>query len=127
MKELPPEQFRITSEIGLRVRVPESLWSDESYGMNGAFFIPRGREILRCIVSDQGGWEHVSVSLTHRCPTWDEMSFIKGLFWDDEEAAFQFHPKRSEYVNYHPFCLHIWRPTEGAIQTPPSEFVGPKP
>lgn len=24
-------------------------------------------------------WEHVSVSIRHRCPTWEEMCFYKGL------------------------------------------------
>ncbi len=38
----------------------------------------------------------------------------------------QFHPKRSEYVNYHPGCLHLWRPTDVRIVLPPSIFVGPK-
>ena len=53
--------------------------------------------------------EHVSVSLPRRCPTWEEMAMIKDIFWDDEETVIQFHPKKSEYVNVHQFCLHMWR------------------
>lgn len=79
---------------------------------------------LRVVVSWGGGWEHVSVSLPTRCPTWDEMCWIKRLFWDDEECVVQFHPPKSQYVNNHPFCLHLWRPTETTIPTPPTEFVG---
>jgi hypothetical protein len=37
------------------------------------------------------------------------MCFVKGLFWDDEDVAIQFHPAKSEYVNFHPFALHLWR------------------
>jgi len=53
--------------------------------------------------------EHVSVSLARRCPTWDEMSMIKDIFWEDEEEVIQFHPKKSENINLHPYCLHMWR------------------
>ena len=53
--------------------------------------------------------EHVSVSLARRCPTWDEMSMIKDIFWEDEECVIQFHPPKSEYINWHPYCLHMWR------------------
>jgi hypothetical protein len=37
---------------------------------NGAFRVPGG---LRVIASDGEGWDHVSVSLPDRCPTWEEM------------------------------------------------------
>lgn len=50
------------------------------------------------VASWGGGWEHVSVSLPRRCPTWDEMCLIKDIFWDEEECVVQFHPPRSQYV-----------------------------
>ena len=74
-------------------------------------------------VSD--GWEHVSVSTQHRCPNWIEMSFVKNLFWSDDETVIQFHPMRSEYVNNHPFVLHLWRHKTGHA-LPPSILVGMK-
>jgi len=55
------------------------------------------------------GWEHVSVSYANRCPVWDEMCFIKDLFWTEEETVLQFHPKKTEYKNVHKYCLHLWR------------------
>ncbi|MES2367677.1 MAG: hypothetical protein V4563_17505 [Pseudomonadota bacterium] len=101
------------------------LGSDASYGNNGKFFVKR--EIgapFQIIASDGEGWEHVSVSLPSRCPTWEEMCFVKDMFWDGEDCVIQFHPPKSEYVNHHPYCLHLWRPTTGEIITPPTEFVG---
>ncbi len=121
----PPEQFRLTLEMNVRMRLPSHLESDASYGMNGMFIIPLRMEILRVVVSDQAGWEHVSVSLKHRTPTWDEMCYIKDLFWEDEVAVVQFHPKKSDYVNYHPHCLHPWKQTGADWDTPPKIFVGP--
>jgi hypothetical protein len=70
------------------------------------------------------GWEHVSVSTAVRTPTWTEMSRVKHLFWDDEDVVVQFHPKRSEYVNLHPNCLHLWRWTAGDFPRPPKGLVG---
>ena len=70
-------------------------------------------------------WEHVSVSLQRRTPTWEEMCFFKDIFWLDTEACLQFHPKKAEHVNCHRYCLHIWRPCDGEFPSPPSEMVGP--
>ena len=69
-------------------------------------------------------WEHVSVSTRTRCPTWDEMCWVKSLFWDDEEVVVQYHPAKSAYVNYHPFCLHMYRPLAAELPVPPSITVG---
>lgn len=56
------------------------------------------------------GWDHVSVSLAHRTPNWEEMELVKQLFFKEYEWAVQYHPAKSYYVNLHPNCLHIWRP-----------------
>jgi len=52
------------------------------------------------------------------------MCFIKDLFWDGEDVVIQHHPKKSEYVNRHDNCLHLWRPVAVEIPTPPKELVG---
>jgi hypothetical protein len=101
--------------------------SSASYGNNGAFILsgPKGVKLF-VIASDGGGWEHVSVSPVDlkRCPTWEEMCFVKDAFFEPEETVIQYHPAKSRYVNCHPYTLHIWRPMfEGAIPLPPLEFV----
>lgn len=77
-------------------------------GNNGMFLckVAHGQS-LRVIASDGGGWEHVSVSRTDRCPTWKEMCQVKDLFWDDTDCVVQYHPPKSDYVNNHPYCLHL--------------------
>jgi hypothetical protein len=52
--------------------------------------------------------------------------FVKNLFWEEEEVVMQLHPATSQYVNYHPNCLHLWRPMHMSILHPPSILVGPK-
>lgn len=121
----------------MRLKIPEKLEagrirdgemaSTAAYGTTGAFRImgPKGVE-LAIIGSDGLGWQHVSVSTQHRCPNWEEMCFVKDLFWNDDECVVQFHPPKSEYVNYHPNCLHLWKPNSQEIPTPPAILVGPK-
>lgn len=113
-----PEKFRITTG---------PMASSAAVGNNGAFRFPAapGRPALSVIASDGEGWEHVSVSTPFRCPTWEEMCWIKDQFWGPEDCVVQFHPARSEYVNLHQFCLHLWRPVGTQIATPPTYMVGP--
>jgi hypothetical protein len=100
--------------------------STEEDGNNGAFdvpYAPSGKS-FSVIASDGMGWEHVSVSYPNRCPTWEEMCFIKELFWEPEDVVIQYHPRESEYVNQHPYCLHLWRSTDQVVPTPPPIMVG---
>ena len=63
-----PDEYRIQDgELG----------STDEMGNNGAFVIPFESFNLRVIACDGMGWEHVAVSLPHRCPNWREMCFIK--------------------------------------------------
>ena len=107
-------------------RVKEgALKSDRSLGNNGAFLIPYKRFLLTVMASDQMGWDHVSVSLPNMTPTWAMMCFIKDLFFKEDEVAVQYHPRKEDYIDYHPFCLHIWRIQTDAIPIPPTWMVGP--
>lgn len=120
----PPEQFRLTAETANARGISAWLASTSAEGRNGFFLVPFQLQILRCLISDGEGWEHVSVSLKHRCPNWEEMCFVKSVFFDAEECVMQLHPPQSEWVNNHPNCLHLWRPVETAIPKPPQILVG---
>lgn len=102
--------------------------SDKRDGNNGAFFVPNRRDRrsapLKIIASDGAGWEHVSVSLPDRCPTWPELCDVKALFWDAYDCVVQYHPADSEYVNNHRYCLHLWRCVGESFPVPPSILVG---
>lgn len=120
------EEYRIKNGI---------MASDSSYGNNGAFSIKHPKIAdywFYAIASDGEGWEHVSVSLVstnrkvERCPTWEEMCFVKKEFWSDTDCVVQYHPPKSEYVNNHQYCLHLWRPIDRELSMPPSILVGTK-
>lgn len=101
--------------------------SNETYGNNGAFKLKlKHNQVLFAIAGDAFGWEHVSVSRQDRCPTWDEMCQVKDLFWDEDDCVIQYHPPKSEYVNNHKYCLHLWRPIGVELPMPESILVGVK-
>lgn len=113
-------------------KVPEKYRVESSYkdGNNGAFYInsPKLRHPMFAIASDGYGWEHVSVQMQgrmrlKRCPYWEEMCFIKDLFWDEEDTVVQIHPPKSEYVNIHPYVLHLWRPKDTNLELPDNMMV----
>lgn len=114
-----------------RTRGHPSLGSDDSYGNNGAFIIPFEYKVSAMVIASDGdGWEHVSVHVvddgTDVTPVWEEMCAIKDLFWDAEDCVVQYHPPKSEYVNNHKNCLHLWRPTVAMLPRPDSILVGIK-
>lgn len=118
------EQYRLKHGV---------VGSDASYGNNGFFVFPHFRinnYEIRCQVSDGEGWEHVSVTIgpgrkqSTRCPTWEEMCWVKNEFWNDDEVVVQFHPRKEDYVSMHHFCLHLWRPTNQIIPVPDPLMVG---
>lgn len=93
-------------------------------GIMGFYFDPVNQKKYCFVFSWGGGWEHLSVSTPNKTPDWDTMCRVKNVFWDEEEACVEYHPKKSEYVNQHPHCLHIWRPLEVELPTPPKIYVG---
>jgi len=99
------------------------LASTEADGFNGAFSIHGPCGMLTVISGDGEGWEHVSVSTPIRCPSWEEMTFVRDLFWGPEECVMQLHPPKSQFVNNHKYCLHLWKPKEQTIPQPPLRMV----
>ena len=95
-------------------------------GFGGTFYDKKSRCFLNFIISWGAGFEHCSVSLPNRCPSWEQMCVMKELFWKDDETCMELHPSKENYINNHPYCLHIWRPINESIPLPPSIMVGLK-
>lgn len=93
--------------------------SNALYLCNGMF----ERHGLRVIASDGDGWDHVSVSKQQRCPTWEEMETVREWFFEDDETIVQFSVPRSQHLNLHQFCLHMWRKQDQEYELPPSSMV----
>lgn len=48
---------------------------------------------------------------------------VKDIFWGEDECVVQFHPPKSENINIHPYCLHMWKKIGAEYELPPKEYV----
>lgn len=114
--------FHVPNEMRIRHGV---MGSTDDFGNRGAFsFRHEGKNIF-IIASDGEGWEHVSVSIQNGgTPSWNTMCRVKDIFWDEEDTVIQFHPPKSQYVNKHKYCLHLWRKIDFEQPIPPKILVG---
>lgn len=103
-----------------------ALMGDYGDEHNGAFILKIKGETYQVIVSNGGGWEHVSISHKHKIPSWTTMNTLKDLFFEEDEVVMQLHPAKKNYVNNHPNTLHLWKPINETIPTPPTWMVGIK-
>jgi hypothetical protein len=91
-----------------------------------AMFKSPGRGHSYSIIASTGGlWDHVSVGHPNMTPSWSVMCYAKDLCFGKDEVCVQYHPAESDYINYHPHVLHIWRPQREALPTPNPAMVGP--
>lgn len=114
-----------------RIPIPAQvclMWdvSPEGDSKCGAFMVKSplaSQAWLRIYASSGTGWDHVSVSLLTRCPRWQEMEYIKRLFFEDDEVAMQLHVTSKDHINIHPNVLHLWRPLNISIPLPSKQLV----
>ena len=123
-------KFLETCRVGIQnpalmTGVPEAFHGSTADGWNGLFRIVIDGRLILVIRSDGEGWQHVSVSeeRSRKPVPWDIMCKVKDLFFEDEDVVVQFHPKKSQYVNNHPGCLHLWRCTSKEFPTPEAIMV----
>ena len=113
------DQYRDNSK---RVLAAYGSSGDETCGV---FHLPSpiDGQTLTIVASQGEGWDHVSVSRTNRCPNWPEMEFVRGRFFEDNETVMQLHVPKTDHINVHPNCLHLWRPQREDIPRPPGWMV----
>ncbi|WP_319759544.1 hypothetical protein [Maridesulfovibrio sp.] len=113
----------MANSIILRAFRPERLplsWEERPSHLEGAaFFVRDNLTSLAVFASvdmmfDNAGksceWIHLSVSRQAKLPSWDDLKDVKGTFLGDHREAVQVLPKAEDYINLHPFCLHLWAP-----------------
>lgn len=104
--------------------------STHENGNDGCFLLPglrraRGEKREELIVfSEVGrGWEHVSVSVLRkpRHPTWEEMYYVRDMFWPRDEPVLQFYTTKSDSLS-----LHLWRAMDQELRLPDPLLPGEK-
>ena len=115
-----PNLKRIAEERVYRITAP-SGWRDEGNFIHSpecSAAVYRNRTVgllvlLSSATMDDGGvWIHCSLSRKSRLPSWDDMKRVKDAFFGEDSEAFHVLPKKDDYINLHPFCMHLWTPAE---------------
>ncbi len=106
-------------EEWIRNALPRILlhgWIEEE-GIDGSRYLHRKSQtsviISGCVELDGKRWIHFSVARKDHLPHWEELVDIKEMFLGRETKAIQVIPPRSQYVNIHPNCLHLWYCVDG--------------
>jgi len=116
----------IAGRKGLRI-----LTHNEKEGIEGYYELLEHHETIKFgtryyfVFTWNNGWEHLSISVagSKRNPTWDEMCMFKDIFFKEDEPCVEYHPRKEDYINLHPYCLHIWRPLESELPIPDKKLV----
>lgn len=95
----------------------------DRFGLFRIVFKGARLQIVACCAREGYQWEHVSVKGHGCCPTWEQMSHVKSLFWEPSECVVQYHPAEKDYVNIQPHVLHLWKPVGVEFPMPPKEMV----
>lgn len=106
--------------------LPYSAPSQDPPTFKRVLVVPKTTSVLRVLASAGMGWDHLSVSLPDRTPTWEEMEHVRQLFAKPAEVWYQFGVPAKQHVNFHPYCLHWWRHQHREVRLPPSIMVGPQ-
>lgn len=108
------EEIKKNSRVSIRMLGIDGGVADVDLG---------GERPAHVIFSWGSDWDHVSVSYPNRCCTWEEMCLLKDIFFYEDECVVQYHPPKKDYVNLHPYVLHLWRPRKEKIPMPPIWMV----
>lgn len=99
MRQFLPNRF-IPIDNPLPREMPNAqAWRDAKSGMH----IIETREDY-----DGRDWYHVSMSHTDRLPSYDEMQLVRVCFIGEAHTALQIFPPKSQYVDHHHYCLHLY-------------------
>ena len=93
---------------------PKAKWLKFNHPMGGDWY--HWGDCSVHVAKENGLW-HISCSVPYRYPTWGE---IHQAWYDlvPDAANIQgaiFLPRKSEYVNIHPNCFHVYQLTDAEI------------
>lgn len=93
--ELPGIQRAYHTESGCTV----ICGLEEAKAAPGGIWLPPNEKML---------W-HLSMAHHERYPTWDEIADVRYSLVPDNVTMAMLLPPMNDYVNDHPYCLHLWQ------------------
>lgn len=85
-------------------------WKSQPWGSGMQYVRVLTRESVLLTVGRHDGrrWIHFSMAHPSRVPHFSELRDYKNWFIGADRKAIQVLPPTSEYVNIHPYCLHLF-------------------
>jgi hypothetical protein len=132
-----PNPFRLTEAnqkskqyLGAAI---STMLTDHLAGANGYFFIPREGKpqsmYYLCRLTTADGWHCLALNIPTegRTPTWEEMHYVKGFFFDPTDVVLQFtDPEGGVYLRGNTYWLTLWVKEGGSYAELPPIFEGQK-
>lgn len=87
-------------------------WREFRYREDGGQWLNDKRKlsVIASIAVEQDGrvWLHLSMAHPSRMPTYEELTYLKRHWAGDERKAIMVLPAKTEHVNIHQNCLHLF-------------------
>lgn len=91
---------------------PGGIWSTEQFDKFGRKYVHNltFQTVIVSVSEEADGqiWAHLSTSFPSRLPTWGDLRKAKDMFLGEDKRAIQVFVPTSEWVNIHPYCLHLF-------------------
>lgn len=117
-----PNLTRVATESPLQKKTLPPGWSDQGFFEIDGYAISccyyngrRGLAVLLSLSTMDNGerFIHCSLSRRSRLPSWDDVKVVKTTFLGEDTEAFHIVPKKEDYINVNPYCIHLWVPYGG--------------
>ena len=110
----------------LLARVPPSWRMGRPWGgEDGAYFLRGGLQVICSLSRESDGhlWVHASVCgrtgpTKFFLPSWEDLKRVKNDFCGEDAWAYQVLPAKKDYVNQHPYVLHLFARFDGQPALP---------
>ena len=123
-----PTIVRIAAPSFLPLLTVPTGWSETSPPSQSSrmFVHMSGLKVMASVDIDSRGhsWAHVSMSRAASLPTWADLRKVRDEFLPRDRAVVQVFPPEGEYVNMHPFVLHLWSDLSDHGYLPDFRFQG---
>ena len=91
---------------------PPPGWIQKERLEDGALYVHRLIAMSAIVSATREGdgkfWLHLSIAKPTQMPDWGEVKRAKELFIGRDRKALIVLPEEGNYVNIHPFCLHLF-------------------
>lgn len=93
--------------------LPSTYSLIEDYQNAGYYMRRDGMTVITEVAEYQKRlWLHVSCAHPDRLPSWADLREAKTVFCGPKRLALSIMPSEAEYVNIHPYVLHLWCPLD---------------